>query len=317
MDSVLAQTFEGWEHLIVDDGPDEETAAFVRERAKADQRIRYIMRQSEESGANVCRNLGLSQARSEFVVFLDDDDLLTPDALSRRFETMVRNQDLDFAVFAGEGFCRRPGDFPPTKRLEPSDDILRFLSLDCPWLTTGPIWRRTYIEAMGGFIPDLSSMQDLELHVRALCSRPRYFTIDTVDHFHRENRELLRTTSRHFSDPLFIEQSERIPSLLSEYMERAGFNSWSRNRALLGLGFGTAERWARIGHLRTAARVWSRACTRFGAPTLIRFSGAAMLCIARSDDGRNGPPGRLLNKWKGWVRFRQEPSLLRATASRR
>lgn len=99
MDSVQRQSFDAWEHIIVDDGSDDGTAEEVTRRAAADSRIRYVQRTSETSGASVCRNIGTTKSRSEFIVFLDSDDLLAPDCLGRRVAVMQRNLDLDFATF--------------------------------------------------------------------------------------------------------------------------------------------------------------------------------------------------------------------------
>src|SRR5262249_34391491 len=99
MDSVQAQTFLRWEHLIIDDGSDDGTATEVARRAAADSRVRYIERIGEASGANVCRNIGIRECSTDLIVFLDSDDLLAPDCLRQRVEALDRNRDLDFAVF--------------------------------------------------------------------------------------------------------------------------------------------------------------------------------------------------------------------------
>ena len=71
MESVLGQTLATWEHLVVDDGSVDGTAEEVARRAEADLRIRYIARTGGgKSGANVCRNIGIREARAELVVFL-------------------------------------------------------------------------------------------------------------------------------------------------------------------------------------------------------------------------------------------------------
>src|SRR5580658_10430567 len=88
MDSVQQQSFDAWEHLVVDDGSDDGTGEEVARRSAADARIRYIRRTSEKSGANVCRNIGVKESCAEFIVFLDSDDLLAPSCLVRRVELM-------------------------------------------------------------------------------------------------------------------------------------------------------------------------------------------------------------------------------------
>src|ERR1700723_3850662 len=99
LDSVAAQTLIDWEHIVVDDGSDDGAARMMRARVSADPRVRYIVREGERSGANVCRNIGIRAASAPLVVLLDSDDLLAPTCLERRAEVMTRNADLDFATF--------------------------------------------------------------------------------------------------------------------------------------------------------------------------------------------------------------------------
>jgi glycosyltransferase involved in cell wall biosynthesis len=77
MDSVTGQSFDAWEHIVVDDGSDDGTGEEVTKRAAADSRIRYVRRTGERSGANVCRNVGVKDSGAESIVFLDSDDILS------------------------------------------------------------------------------------------------------------------------------------------------------------------------------------------------------------------------------------------------
>jgi glycosyltransferase involved in cell wall biosynthesis len=81
IDSVRVQSHTDWEMIIVNDNPGDDTKYLVR--AYADPRIIFI-EQEKNSGANAARNRGLDavNADSDRVLFLDDDDYLTPDALA-------------------------------------------------------------------------------------------------------------------------------------------------------------------------------------------------------------------------------------------
>jgi hypothetical protein len=287
-------------------------------RAAADPRISYIVRQSPHSGANVCRNIGLKRARADLLVFVDDDDQLAPTCLAGRANLMQRNPDVDFAVFGAEIYDRTPGDLNRRYHdLEPADDLLRFLSQECPWQTSGPIWRRTYLERLGGFCEQLASMQDLELHVRALCARPSYLIEPAPDHYIRAQLDESRTSTRHFFDPEFIRRSEAVPAMLLRQVEGAGLLTWSRRRALLGLAFGSAERWARVGRLGEALRSWRETCRAWRPPSAIAIGGVVALWLTRPGAPFANLGLRLTNRWKGWVRFRQEPALAGSAAKAR
>jgi glycosyltransferase involved in cell wall biosynthesis len=311
IDSVAAQSFDAWEHLIVDDGSDDGTAEEVSRRAAADPRVRYIQRNKETSGANVCRNIGVTESRAEFIVFLDSDDLLRPHCLERRVKIMQQNSTLDFAVFRAGVFVESVGDLTRLYHSQnPGDDLLRFLSLECPWQTSGPIWRRSFIDKIGGFDEALLSMQDLELHVRALCSRGKYVCLLDIDHDIRWQDDATKTSVRHFQDPTFIDTAVRVQGKLLDAVKRSGLLTWSRHRALLGLTFGVAESCVRVRSLRQGMNVWNRGCSRQQAPLHLRVTGLLMLYAAPRGAGPESLWSRLVNKWKGWVRFRQEPTLL-------
>lgn len=310
MDSVRRQTLDDWEHLIVDDGSDDGTVEEVTRRASSDSRVRYLVRNALPPGANACRNLGLRESRADLIVLLDSDDVLGVDCLERRVDVLCRNQDLDFAVFRAAVFESAPGDLGRLYHPQDAgDDLSRFLSLECPWQTSGPIWRRTFLERLGGFDESLLSMQDLELHVRALLAGGRYMCFPDVDHHIRWPHDGNNTSISHFKDPVFIRAAEAGRRKLLHAVQQNGLLTWSRQRALVGLGFGTAESWVRTGHGLEAARAWTRTCRELGAPMALRLSGLLMLAVTRASRADGDIPFRLVNKWKGRVRFRQDPSL--------
>ena len=311
MDSVAAQSFDAWEHIIVDDGSDDGTAEEVAFQAKSDPRIRYLQRTGDKSGANVCRNIGILQCRADLIVFLDSDDLLRPRCLERRVEIMQRNSVLDFAVFRAGIFVKSVGDLMRLYHPQsPGDNLLRFLTHECPWQTSGPIWRRRFLSEIGCFDETLLSMQDLELHVRALSARARYVCFPDVDHDIRGQDDATKTSVRHYKDPAYIEAAEKVQAKLFDTVATSGLLTWSRRRALLGLRFGAAESWVRSRRFGRAVRVWNRGCARQQAPLHLQIAGLLMLCAARLGAREDGLCWRLVNKWKGWSRFRQEPSLL-------
>jgi peptidoglycan/xylan/chitin deacetylase (PgdA/CDA1 family)/glycosyltransferase involved in cell wall biosynthesis len=75
IDSVLAQDFEDFELLLIDDGSTDSSTAIALEYAERDARVRYFEHPGHANrGMSATRNLGLSHARGEFVAFIDADD---------------------------------------------------------------------------------------------------------------------------------------------------------------------------------------------------------------------------------------------------
>ena len=83
--SVLAQTYENWELIIVDDCSTDDSDAIVE--AFSDPRIRYL-KNPVNSGAAVSRNWGLREAKGRWVAFLDSDDSWHPEKLERQIRFM-------------------------------------------------------------------------------------------------------------------------------------------------------------------------------------------------------------------------------------
>ena len=80
IESILGQTFEDFELLLLDDGSPDRSGEICDEYARKDGRVRVIHKKNE--GINATRKRGASEAQGEWVMFVDDDDTLTPDAIS-------------------------------------------------------------------------------------------------------------------------------------------------------------------------------------------------------------------------------------------
>ena len=98
IDSVRAQTFQDWEHLIIDDGSTDATPEILADLVRpgnqpADPRLRSI--RTANQGFQSALNLGLAEAKGDLVAFLDSDDEYLPDHLGHLQETLG---DRDFAL---------------------------------------------------------------------------------------------------------------------------------------------------------------------------------------------------------------------------
>ena len=86
LDSLLAQRFSDLELLVVDDGSTDSSAAICKEYASADPRVRLCRK--ENGGVSSARNLGLKEARGEFIAFCDSDDCAGADWLSSLYDAI-------------------------------------------------------------------------------------------------------------------------------------------------------------------------------------------------------------------------------------
>ncbi len=92
LDSVLAQTEPAWELLCIDDASTDDSLSILRDYASRDARV-HVLPQSQNRGAAVARNVGLREARGEWVMMLDADDWLSPDSLQRALDCEASDVD--------------------------------------------------------------------------------------------------------------------------------------------------------------------------------------------------------------------------------
>jgi glycosyltransferase involved in cell wall biosynthesis len=74
VDSVLSQTYPHFEVIIVDDGSTDKTGETILEKYNKEGKVKYFLKKNEERGA--ARNYGLKQAKGDYAVFFDSDDLM-------------------------------------------------------------------------------------------------------------------------------------------------------------------------------------------------------------------------------------------------
>lgn len=92
-DSVLSQTFQNWEWIIVDDCSTDGSFEYIKELAKDDKRI-VVLQTPKNGGSAVARNIGLKHATGRYITFLDSDDLLDPNYLECQLEFIKDNGPL-------------------------------------------------------------------------------------------------------------------------------------------------------------------------------------------------------------------------------
>lgn len=105
--SVLDQTFENWEHLLINDCSTDGSLAILDRYAEQDSRIR-VFTLIENSGAAVARNVGLYNAKGRYIAFIDSDDMWAKDKLVKQLSFM-KEHDLAF-TYTDFAFVNEDGE---------------------------------------------------------------------------------------------------------------------------------------------------------------------------------------------------------------
>lgn len=155
IESVLSQSYEDWELLLVDDGSTDASTGIARRYAERyPDRIRYLEHPGHVNrGMSASRNLGLQEARGGFVAFLDADDVWLPDRLSTHLRILEEHPEA--AMVYGPtrywyGWTGKPED---EERDFVADMFVPLESIYAP-----PALLKVFLETGGGALPGICSL---------------------------------------------------------------------------------------------------------------------------------------------------------------
>ncbi len=171
--SVLAQTYDRWELIVVDDGSTDRTVEYLRTLPR--HRVQ-IVRRTHRSNAAIARNLGLAHARGDYVAFLDSDDVWLPDKLTLQVHRLRAMPDARWS-YTQFGIINDRGDDIPVLSGGPwyphegwvlEKVITTEVIAPMPTLVVD----QRFLRELGGFDERLVHGQDLDLRLRLAARSP-------------------------------------------------------------------------------------------------------------------------------------------------
>ena len=163
--SVLNQTYQDYELIVVDDASTANTAEAVAEFS--DKRIRFL-RHEITKGGSAARNTGILASECDYIALLDDDDEWLPDKLSKQMEVLLSSPPEVGCVYTGYVDVSRStgtiiGEHIPTKRGDLSKDLL---AENCVGSASSVLLKRECLKKVGLFDESLPCAQDYDLWIR-------------------------------------------------------------------------------------------------------------------------------------------------------
>lgn len=163
--SVLKQTFDDFEVIVVDDASSDNTEEVIA--SLQDVRIRYFRHESNRGGS-AARNTGIEKAQGDLIAFQDSDDEWLPDKLEKQVKTIQQADPSVGLVYTG--FWRIQGDtkeYLPGPHIKKTEGDIHQELLKGNFITTQAVLvKKECFQKVGGFDDSLPRFQDWELFLR-------------------------------------------------------------------------------------------------------------------------------------------------------
>lgn len=187
LDSILSQTYQHWECIIVDDGSTDNTEEIIGEYLKRDSRFQYHHRPNDRlKGGNAARNYGFEVCKGEYVNWFDSDDLMFANKIEIKM-SLILNTNFDFIVCKGAIYESLPLIEPIPWPLHLNGNVLlNHISGKISFVTNGPLFKKDFlINNQPLFNEKLTVRQEWEFFNRLLMKNPKIIIFDKPLYLYR------------------------------------------------------------------------------------------------------------------------------------
>jgi len=201
MDSILSQAFRSWELLLVDDGSTDGSTEIAKTAAR---RLPYKVHYYEHAkhanrGKSASRNMGLKHGKGEFVLFLDGDDVVTPNALSEQVALMEEHPEVGMVYGPIQSWFRWDGNPDEQGR-----DVIQHLALEADRVIKAPaivpiflrnegvipqgnLFRTLLVREVGGFEDEFRELSEDQVFRVKFCLRYPIYASSRVWYKYRQH----------------------------------------------------------------------------------------------------------------------------------
>jgi len=171
IDSVLNQSDVNVEVIVVDDGSTDGSRKILESYG---DRIKVFYQ--ENKGAPAARNLGWQNAKTQYIKFLDSDDVILPGALKAQLNQMMELGDNEIpygkAIWVDENLNERTEQYP-IQPIIPGQEPIHHILTESP-LTSAPLHRKNLLHTVNGFDESVVKGQEYDLHLRLVLENTSF-----------------------------------------------------------------------------------------------------------------------------------------------
>ncbi len=257
IDSLLKQTVQPDEIIVVDDGSIDDTSHLL---STFGSKLNVISQ--AQSGRSQARNIGLARANGDFIAFLDDDDILPPTSIEVRAEYLNKFPQIDVVytdALSIDGTGKSLGKFTRSNPRKPSGFVFSEIAQSNFAPIHAYMFRRHCLKNTGLFDPNLSIGEDWDFWIRMAANHDFMYIPQALAHYRFHNKMSSQG----------IRQQLALGSITVQrrVFEMPRFQELS-NREQAHIYFRHANRYLRVNQLHFACQYYQLA-TRL-VPTYIR-----------------------------------------------
>ena len=206
LDSILKQTYQNWECIVIDDGSTDATEEVMNDYLNRDSRIQYHHRPEEHlPGGNGARNYGLSLAKGDYVIFFDSDDLMTEDHIAIKVNA-IQTHPVDYVIAKTKFFNSEISLESYYSFNEYPLSIANYLYEKVNWLTYDTLIKSSLAKSIG-FNEKLKSGQEYNYHSKLVLKSTRFKFVDSYVTYRRKHeaskRSQIKTKSQQVEDSFY------------------------------------------------------------------------------------------------------------------
>lgn len=222
IDSVINQSYQDWELLIVDDGSTDQTPYIVDEYAKKDLRINVFHKENE--GVSKARNLALDHVTGEFVTFIDSDDIYHKDRLMNMIEVFKQNEKCDVVFSRHKEFTGQFQEFQnnSTQHIEMiNDNVLKKVISDtknhfmCNMIIKSEIAKKERFASIR-FAEDFCYIRDCAYHCKQIA------ILDDILYYYRRDNQNAMTS--HFFTEKYVPDYMKLVENVYDFCKKHQLN---------------------------------------------------------------------------------------------
>lgn len=215
IDSVLRQTYQDLEIIVIDDGSTDNTKEIIQRYIRSSDKIKYILQ--ENKGPAAARNRGIKEAKGEYIAFLDSDDIWVTEKLDIQASYLEQNKDI-FFLYAKADVLNEHGKKIGIKPESNQHHEFKKLIFEWGYFPTATVMiRKECFDKVGFFSEDLRIMEDIHLWIRI----SRHYKMHGMDQilgiYHRHsnnvtlNKELVYKSTAMVYEKILAEFPNDVP----------------------------------------------------------------------------------------------------------